>query len=274
MGEPVKGVAAAGLERIREARTRVLGPLDRIMEARLEREVLSQPRPRAIGIIMDGNRRWARFEGVEPWIGHRRGKDKVREILEWCKKLGIKGMVLYAFSAENFSRARGEVEEIMKLIKQGFDEIAADPTIAREGIRVRVIGRKHLLPEEVQQSIRTVEDMSRDNDRYDLTFAIAYGGRNEIVDACRDIAREALEGRLDPEAVDEDVVRSHMYASDIDDPDLIVRTSGEQRLSNFLPWQSVYAELHFTDVLWPNFSYLEFLRAVRAFQARDRRIGR
>ncbi|MBW2263781.1 MAG: di-trans,poly-cis-decaprenylcistransferase [Deltaproteobacteria bacterium] len=222
---------------------------------------------------MDGNRRWASLHGEKPWFGHRFGKDKVREFLEWCKRFKIQGLVLYAFSAENFSRPRSEINEIMKLMKQGFDELATDPLISREGIRVRVIGRKKLLPEKVQQSIRTVEDISRDNDAYDLTFAIAYGGRDDIVDACRAIAAKVRSGKLEPSAIDEETVSNHLYAA-IDDPDLIIRTSGEQRLSNFLPWQSVYSELHFTSTFWPAFRYIDFLRALRAYQRRDRRIGR
>jgi tritrans,polycis-undecaprenyl-diphosphate synthase [geranylgeranyl-diphosphate specific] len=225
------------------------------------------------GIIMDGNRRWAHMHGKKPWFGHRFGKEKVRELLDWCKRFHISGLVLYAFSAENFNRSRTEVDEIMKLMKQGFEELATDPLISREGIRVRVIGRRSLLPEDVQQAIRTVEDLSRENDAYDLTFAIAYGGRDEIVDACRAIAQKARSGSLDPASIDEDTISSHMYAT-FQDPDLIIRTSGEQRLSNFLPWQSVYSELHFTPTLWPSFTYLDFLKALRAYQTRERRIGR
>lgn len=248
-------------------------PLERLAIPILEREVASHPCPRSIGIIMDGNRRWANLHGKKPWFGHRFGKEKVRELLDWCKRFRITGLVLYAFSAENFNRSRPEVDEIMKLMKQGFDELATDPLITREGIRVRVIGRKSLLPEPVQQSIRTVEDISSDNNAYDLTFAIAYGGRDEITDACRAIAQKIHDGAMAPSSITEETISSHLYA-EIQDPDLIIRTSGEQRLSNFLPWQSVYSELHFSNTLWPAFSYYDFLRALRAYQTRERRIGR
>jgi tritrans,polycis-undecaprenyl-diphosphate synthase [geranylgeranyl-diphosphate specific] len=254
-------------------RRRVSEPVEKVLIERLEREIHQHPCPRSIGIIMDGNRRWASLHGEKPWFGHRLGKEKVRDLLDWCKRFRIRGVVLYAFSVENFSRPRSEIDEIMKLMKQGFDELASDPLISREGIRVRVIGRKNLLPEEVQQSIRTVEDISRDNDAYDLTFAIAYGGRDEIIDACRSIAAKVRSGMLEPSAIDEETVSNHLYAA-IDDPDLIIRTSGEQRLSNFLPWQSVYSELHFTSTFWPAFRYIDFLRSLRAYQRRDRRIGR
>lgn len=261
------------LDSIDSVKRRVYDPVEKVLIERLEREIDLHPRPRSIGIIMDGNRRWATQHGEKPWFGHRFGKEKVRELLEWSKRFEIRGMVLYAFSAENFSRPRSEIDEIMKLMRQGFDELASDPLVSREGIRVRVIGRKNLLPEDVQQSIRTVEDISRDNDAYDLTFAIAYGGRDEIVDACRSIASKVRSGMLEPSAIDEDTISNHLYAA-IDDPDLIIRTSGEQRLSNFLPWQSVYSELHFTSTLWPAFRYIDFLRSLRAYQRRDRRIGR
>jgi tritrans,polycis-undecaprenyl-diphosphate synthase [geranylgeranyl-diphosphate specific] len=254
-------------------RRRVSEPVEKILVERLEREIQVHPCPRSIGIIMDGNRRWANLHGKKPWIGHRLGKEKVRELLDWCKRFQIRGLVLYAFSSENFSRPRAEVDEIMKLMKQGFDELASDPLVSREGIRVRVIGRKHLLPEPVLQSIRTVEDISRENNAYDLTFAIAYGGRDEIIDATRSIAAKVRSGMLEPSSIDEETLSNHLYAN-IEDPDLIIRTSGEQRLSNFLPWQSVYSELHFTSTFWPAFRYIDFLRALRAYQKRDRRIGR
>ncbi len=262
------------LVQLDRAHHRLRTPIERIVALPIEREIMAHPRPRSVGIIMDGNRRWARHMGATPWVGHRHGKEKIRELMRWCKKLEIRGLVLYAFSAENFGRRSEEVDEIMKLMKLGFSELATDPLISREKIRVRVIGKVSLLPADVQQAIRTVEDISHDNDGYHLTFAIAYGGRDEIVEATRSIARRVARGELDPEAIDESVVQAHMFAGDIDDPDLIIRTSGEKRLSNFLPWQSVYSELHFTEVLWPAFSYLDFLRALRSYQRRERRIGR
>jgi len=253
---------------------RRLDPLLRILHSRLERDVASHPCPRCVGIIMDGNRRWASRYGKKPWMGHRLGKQKVRELLEWCKPFGIRSLVLYAFSAENFSRSAEEVSEIMKLMKEGFDELASDPLLSSEAIRVRVIGRLDLLPPPLLQSIRTVEDLSRENDSYHLTFAIAYSGRTELTDACRAIAREVHDGTLDSSSITESTITSHLYAPDIPDPDLIIRTSGEQRISNFLTWQAVYSELHFTPTLWPDFSYIDFLKALRSYQNRERRIGR
>lgn len=256
------------------ARRRITTPIQRFIATPLEREILAHPRPHSVGIIMDGNRRWARMLGAEPWVGHRHGKDKIRELMEWCKRFDIRSLFLYAFSAENFGRKSQEIDEIMRLMHQGFSELATDPLIRREGIRVRVIGDLDLLPESVLQAIRTVEDISAEHDNYNLTFAIAYGGRDEITQAVRTIATKASRGELDPSTIDETTVQQHLYAGDLDDPDLIIRTSGEKRLSNFLPWQSVYAELHFTDVLWPAFSYIDFLKALRSYQHRERRIGK
>jgi tritrans,polycis-undecaprenyl-diphosphate synthase [geranylgeranyl-diphosphate specific] len=262
------------LEALEKARRRVYSPVERLLVMRLEREVALHPTPRSVGIIMDGNRRWAARYHVSPWIGHRFGKEKVRELLQWCKPFKIRGLVLYAFSAENFSRNADEVAEIMKLMKLGFEELATDPLVTREGIRVRVIGRTHLLPPDVQQAIHAIEEASSSNDTYHLTFAIAYGGRAELTDACRAIASEVRSGELDPSSITDETIRAHLYAPDIPDPDLIIRTSGEQRISNFLPWQSVYSELFFTPTLWPSFSYIDFLKALRSYQTRDRRLGR
>jgi tritrans,polycis-undecaprenyl-diphosphate synthase [geranylgeranyl-diphosphate specific] len=264
----------ATLIQLDRTRRRLTDPIEKAVAAPLERDILSRPRPHSLGIIMDGNRRWARRIGAPPWMGHRHGKEKIRELMRWCKRFDIRTLVLYAFSAENFGRRTEEVDQIMALMKEGFTELATDPLITREGIRVRVIGDLSLLPPDVQQAIRTVEDISSDHDNYHLTFAIAYGGRDEITHAVRTIAEKASRGEIDPSTVDESTVQSHLYTGDLDDPDLIIRTSGEKRLSNFLPWQSVYAELHFTHVLWPAFSYLDFLRALRSYQTRERRIGR
>jgi len=153
-------VPDATLDRIVETRDRISGPIEKVFASHIEREVLSHPRPRAIGIIMDGNRRWARAHGMDPWIGHRFGKEKVREMLRWCKRFGIRGLMLYAFSAENFNRPEPEVAEIMKLMRSGFRELATDPMLQREGIRVRIIGRTHLLPDDVQSAIAHLEEVA------------------------------------------------------------------------------------------------------------------
>jgi tritrans,polycis-undecaprenyl-diphosphate synthase [geranylgeranyl-diphosphate specific] len=251
----------------------LLTPAYRAYQIRLEREIREGPIPRCIGVIMDGNRRWARGEGRLPWEGHREGKAKVKVFLEWCTDTGIRSVVLYSFSAENFSRRSGEVGELMRLFKQGFEELSNEPTIMEKGVRVRVIGNLGMLPAEVQEVIRIVEEKTRDNKNYDLAFAIAYGGREEILHACRSIARDVREGAVEIEDIDENLFRKNLYASDIPDPDMVIRTSGEQRLSGFLPWQATYSELFFVDVHWPAFRKIDFLRLLRIYQQRERRIG-
>jgi tritrans,polycis-undecaprenyl-diphosphate synthase [geranylgeranyl-diphosphate specific] len=251
----------------------VLSPAYRAYQEYLEREVKTGPIPECVGVIMDGNRRWARGEGRLFWEGHREGKAKVKEFLEWCTDIGIRNVVLYSFSAENFKRASQEVTELMRLFKEGFEELSREPTIMERGVRIRVIGNLSTLPQEVQDVIKLVEKRTEGNRNYDLAFAIAYGGREEILHACRAIARDIQDGRIKVEDISEDVFRRHLYASDIPDPDMVIRTSGEQRLSGFLPWQATYSELFFVDVHWPAFRRIDFLRLIRSYQQRERRTG-
>jgi len=251
----------------------LLSPAYTAYQLRLEREIREGPIPRCVGVIMDGNRRWARGEGRLPWEGHREGKAKVKEFLEWCTDTGIRNVVLYSFSAENFNRTPGEIDELMELFRQGFEELSNEPTIMEKSVRIRVIGNIHLLPPKVQEVIRVVEEKTKDNKSYDLAFAIAYGGREEILHACRSIAKDVQDGAIKVEDIDEDLFRKNLYASDIPDPDMVIRTSGEQRLSGFLPWQATYSELFFVDVHWPAFRKIDFLRLLRIYQQRERRTG-
>jgi len=228
-----------------------------------------------IAIILDGNRRWASGRALNPWFGHEKGAEKVEQLLDWCLKLDVKSITLYAFSTENFSRKEDEVEEIMRIAGEEFQRILTDERIHKNKVRVKVIGRVGLLPKELQQLIMDVEKATEGYDEHFLNIAFAYGGRAEIVDAAKKIAEKVQEGELAPEKVDEQTFEQFLYTSHMpkQDPDLIVRTSGEERLSGFLLWQSAYSELCFLDVYWPDFRFIDLLRAVRTFKKRKRRFG-
>jgi len=228
-----------------------------------------------IAIILDGNRRWASEKVLDPWFGHERGAEKVDQLIDWCQKLDVKSITLYAFSTENFRRPKDEIEEIMRIAEDKFRKILTDERIHRNKVRVKVIGRVNLLPESLQQLIVDVEKATQNYDEYFLNIAFAYGGRAEIVDAAKKIAEKVREGKLIPEKVDEQIFEQHLYTSHMpkQDPDLIIRTSGEERLSGFLLWQSAYSELCFLDVYWPDFRLIDLLRAARTFQNRKRRFG-
>ena len=244
-------------------------------EGWLWRQVKTGAKPEHIAIILDGNRRWASGKIVNPWLGHEKGAEKVEELLDWCLKLDVNSITLYAFSTENFRREQTEVAEIMRIAEERFRELLTDDRIHGNKVRVKVIGRVNLLPESLQRLIADVEKATGDYDQHFLNFAFAYGGRAEIVDAARKIAEEAREGTLDPEKIDEKTFEQYLYTSHMpqQDPDLIIRTSGEARLSGFLLWQSAYSELCFLDVYWPDFRKIDLLRSVRTFQKRKRRFG-
>jgi tritrans,polycis-undecaprenyl-diphosphate synthase [geranylgeranyl-diphosphate specific] len=237
--------------------------------------VKSGVKPEHIAIILDGNRRWASEKVVNPWLGHERGAEKVEELLDWCLRLDVKSVTLYAFSTENFRRTWEEVREIMRIAEMQFRKLLTDERIHNNKIRVKVIGRVTSLPESLQQLISDVEKATQSYDEHFINFAFAYGGRAEIVDAARKIAEEVHEGKLDHRQVDEKTFEQYLYTSHMpqQDPDLIIRTSGEERLSGFLLWQSAYSELCFLDVYWPDFRLIDLLRAVRTFQKRKRRFG-
>ena len=238
-------------------------------------QIKNGTRPEHIAIILDGNRRWAFGKALEPWFGHEKGAEKVEQLLDWCLKLGVKSITLYAFSTENFFRSRSEIEEIMRISTEEFQKILTDERIHRNKVCVKIIGRVNLLPKALQELIMKVEKATQDYDEHFLNIALAYGGRAEIVDAARKIAEKVHGGELNPGKIDEKVFESFLYTSHMSkqDPDLIIRTSGEERLSGFLLWQSAYSELCFLDVYWPDFRLIDLLRAVRTFQRRKRRFG-
>ena len=244
-----------------------------IYEERLEKEVAEKPIPKHIAIIMDGNRRCAKEQGLEPREGHMAGKEKIKDVLDWCMKLGVKNLTVYAFSTENFNREPDEVDFLMDLIAQSLKELADDQRIHNNKVRLRVIGERDLIPEEMMDAISYAEGRTESYGDYCFSMAIAYGGRQEIVNAVKDVASRVKSGELDVQDIDENLLSNCMYTFEVPDPDLVLRTSGEFRLSNFLLWQLAYSELYFTDVYWPSFRYIDFLRAIRSYQQRARRFG-
>jgi len=245
----------------------------RAYEKRLLAEVRSHPVPAHVGVIMDGNRRLAKALHVKPWEGHEMGSNTVEALVDWSRLAGVRTLTLYAFSTENFNRADEEVDKIMELFTTKLAALADDKRIHRDQVRVRILGRTETLPPEVRGAIEKVEKATRKYGAYHLNFCIAYGGRQEIIDAMRSLIDQVVAGDLDPDEIDEDMLGRHMYTGG-DDPDLIIRTGGESRLSNFLLYQAAYSELFFTDVYFPAFRKVDFLRVIRGFQLRARRFGK
>jgi len=248
----------------------------KIYEKWLWHQIKNQSKPEHIAIILDGNRRWARESGLEPWMGHYFGANKTKDVLKWCLELDVKSITLYAFSTENFQRPRKEVERLMQIFKEKLQEVLESEEIHKYKVKVKVIGRVNLLPPSLQAMIREVEEKTKNYNEHFLNLAIAYGGRAEIVDATKKIVRKVIAGELSPEEIDEKVFEQHLYTAFLpkQDPDLIIRTSGEERLSGFLLYQSAYSELCFLDVYWPEFRRIDLLRAIRTFQKRKRRFGK
>ncbi len=247
----------------------------KIYERWLLQQVKNGEKIEHIAMILDGNRRWATDNELNPWLGHRKGAETVEQLLDWCEKLDVKFLTLYAFSIENFRRPSQEIEEIMKIAEEKFSKLLTDERIHRNKIHVRVIGKVNLLPESLQQLIENVEKTTADYDRRFLNFAFAYGGRTEILDAAKTIAEKVKTGELEISDLDEPTFEQYLYTSHMpkQEPDLIIRTSGEERLSGFLLWQAAYSELCFLDVYWPDFRLIDLLRAIRTFQKRRRRFG-
>ena len=242
-------------------------------EHRLLQQIRSKPVPRHLAIIMDGNRRFAAMRELLVAEGHEKGKDKLEDLLNWCLEIDIRVLTVFALSTENLHRPPEEVSALMDLFERSFREVVTDERVHRYRIRVRAFGQRDALPARVREAITAAESATRDYDRYSYNIAIAYGGRDEIVRAIRALAQEVRDGQLEPSQIDARAVSAHLYTADLPDPDLILRTSGEERISNFLLWQSAYSELYFSDVLWPGLTHLDFLRAIRSFQLRQRRFG-
>ncbi len=224
-----------------------------------------------VAIIMDGNGRWAAARGLPRTVGHRYGMEAVKRALNAARGLPISHITLYSFSSENWRRPITEVQELMQLLRLYLRSNLK--AMHKDGVRIRIIGDKAPLPPDVVEMIAEAETMTHDNQALNLTIALSYGGRQEIAAAARSIALAVKDGRIDPETVDEKTVERFLFTAGAPDPDLVIRTSGEKRISNFLLWQSAYAEFVFMDVLWPDFSGEHLAEAISEFQRRERRYG-
>lgn len=227
--------------------------------------------PRHVAIIMDGNGRWARKRGLSHLAGHRAGAETVRRVVEECSAQGVEYLTLYAFSTENWSRPKTEISGLMELLNQFLKERRGD--LHKQGLRLNVIGNVAGLPASVRNVLQSVAEETREYRRGVLTLALNYGGRDEIVRAVRRIARDVQDGVLSPEDVREETVEQCLDTADLPSPDLLIRTAGEYRLSNFLLWQLSYAEIWVSEVLWPDFSKEDFREALQQYSRRDRRFG-
>ncbi len=249
-------------------------PIYRLYEWSLEGDVKKYKLPKHVAIIMDGNRRLAERFGLKPWDGHRLGADKVEDVLEWCINLGIETITVYAFSTENFSRPKEELENLFDIFEEYFKRIADDERIHKNRVRVKAIGKIERFPERVREAIKNAEEKTKGYDNLQFNLAMAYGGRQEVLDALKKIAEDVKSGKLDLTTITESTISENLYTNGLPDPDLIIRTSGEERISGFLLWQSAYSELYFCESYWPGFRKIDFLRALRTYQRRKRRFGR
>jgi len=236
-----------------------------------ERRIRAETIPRHVAVIMDGNGRWAERRGLDRVLGHRAGIEALRATVRAAHELGVRFLTLYAFSTENWSRPKGEVDALMGLLEH---YLAAElEELDRNGIRLRAIGRLDRLPEVTRVKLEEALERTRDNSEMTVVFALSYGGRTEIADAARKLARDVESGKLDPEQIDEKTFAAYLYDPELPDPDLLIRTGGEARVSNFLLWQIAYAELHVTEVMWPDFRKNDLVEAVLDYQQRERRYG-
>jgi len=253
----------------------IQGLLGKYYERKLFAEVVNVGKmPKHIAIILDGNRRYASVKGLKKLEGHVFGAKKLEEVIGWCQELGINHITVYAFSTENFTRDKGEVKLLMDLLTRKFKEVAKDSRVHNYKIRVKAIGNLKSLPESVQKAINEAQGATSAYDGHTLNIAVGYGGRAELAEAVRKICNQIKKGKISPKDVDENLINDYLYTAGLPDPDLVIRTSGEERLSGFLLWQSAYSELYFCEANWPAFSKIDFLRAVRNYQGRERRFGK
>jgi len=243
-------------------------PQDKMKENTLNLEKL----PQHLAIIMDGNGRWAKQKGFLRTIGHENGATTVKRVVEQCARLGIPYLTLYAFSTENWNRPKFEVDMLMKLLVKALKKEVK--TLQENNIKLNAIGNLELLPNSVRKELTEVLEKTKNNTRLTLSLALSYGSRNEIVEAVKEIANKVKNNIISNDAIDESVINKHLYTHNLPDVDLLIRTSGEQRISNFLLWQIAYAELYFCDVLWPDFSNDHLFEALEVYQNRERRYGK
>ncbi|MDR9392260.1 MAG: polyprenyl diphosphate synthase [Trueperaceae bacterium] len=274
---PRAGAAPGSLRAYRWFRI-ATAPLYWAYERRLERRVRSGPLPQHMGIIMDGNRRFARLTKRAVQAGHDVGASKAHEVLDWCLQLGIPTVTLWGFSSDNAGRSPEEVAHLHALFAEQARSLADDPRLTKHRVRVRVIGDIGGFSEEAQEALRAIQAQTEHHDGMHLNLALGYGGREEIVAATRALLERRAAAGEDAATIartlDADAIAEHLWTSGLPDPDFVIRTSGEVRSSGFLLWQAAYAEFYFIDAFWPDFRRLDFLRALRSFQARERRFGR
>lgn len=268
---------SARVQLVKLAQT-VLKPLYWWYEQRVEAEVRQGQAPRHLGMILDGNRRFAKELGLEAHEGHEFGVQKAYEVLEWCLELKIPTVTIWVFSTDNFNRSQVEVETLMKLFIKEARRMAVDPRIHANEVQVKVIGRHDRFPPKVLEALEDLEQATAHHKGMLLQIAMGYGGREEIVDAVKSLLLEAAQTGKSPEELagelDMEHISERLYTAGVPDPDFIIRTSGEIRLSGFLLWQGAYSEYYFFDAFWPSFRKTDFLRAIRAYQNRERRFGK
>jgi len=259
---------------VRRIARKFLSPVYKLYEKRLLSQIRKGPVPNHLAVIMDGNRRYAENLGLHPNDGHIVGKNTLENLSDWCQNLNIRYLTVYAFSLENFGRGKEELDSLMDLFAESFRSAGDDPRVHKNEVRVRAIGHRELLPDRVVEAIEYAESRTKDYTNYNYNLAVAYGGRQEIVRSMKKIAEKIKSDEITINQIDADLISDNLYTSDLPDPDLILRTSGEERVSNFLLWQLAYSELYFADVFWPDMRKIDFLRAIRSFQQRKRRLGR
>jgi len=231
--------------------------------------------PKHIGVILDGNRRFAKRLMVKPWQGHEWGARKFREFLDWCFETGVDEVTAYVFSIQNFNRPKQEFEYIMKVFKEEVSDLLKPENLKKlnkEGTKINFIGRNWMLPKELQELQQNVMKATAQNDKKQINFAMAYGGREEIIDAVKRIAEDVKNGKLDVEKINEELFGKELSLAS--EPDVIIRTGGEKRTSNFLPWQSTYSEFIFIDKMWPELTKADFLECIHEYENRERRFGK
>lgn len=253
----------------------LLQPIYSVYEWYISRNFEKDKMPKHVAIIMDGNRRYSKLQGNMSAIeGHKRGVDTLENVLEWCIDLGINIVTVYAFSTENFKRNEKEVKDLMNLFVQSFLSISTNKKIHKNKVKLKAVGRLDLFPEDVRDAIKDAEKSTENYSGRQINIAMGYDGRVEIVDAFKKIAKKVEKGEISPESIDENMINDNLYTAGLEDPNLVIRTSGEERLSGFLLWQSSYSELYFTDSLWPELRKVDFLRAIRSYTQRQRRFGK
>jgi tritrans,polycis-undecaprenyl-diphosphate synthase [geranylgeranyl-diphosphate specific] len=248
----------------------------RLYENRLKSQVEKGSIPGHVGIILDGNRRWAANHGFPTELGHEEGANRAEQLLDWCHELGIRTVTLYVLSTENLERDPDEVRELFSLIEERLDKLLNDERIHRYQVKVKAIGHLELLPDSIRRLLSDIERRTEGYSSHYLNIAIAYGGRVEITDMVRSVAYDVKRGALSPEQITEETIARRLYTAYLpnQEPDLIIRTSGEERMSGFMLWQGAYSELVFMDVFWPSFRKIDLMRAIRTYQRRTRRYGK